>query len=495
MKIFDAEKIKILDQHTILHEPVASVDLMERAAQKVTDWLTSNCRTEHFAVFCGNGNNAGDGFAIARQLYQQGFEVDVFCDADKNFSADALINFKRAKEISGISFFSFDDLKNFPFTENTTIIDALFGTGLNRKISGKIAEVISLLNELKLHKVSVDIPSGLYADSSAEDNALIFNADQTLSFQFWKKSFLHPETGKYCGKVSILPIGLSEDFIQNQTTENYSVDQDFVSEIFQPRENFSHKGSFGKSVLVAGSLGKIGAAVLAVNAAMRSGSGITFAHAPDCGYVVLQSVCPEAMFISAGENFVSNFNIPKDAVCGIGPGLGTHPQTEAALKNFLHNYKKPAVLDADALNLIAQNPEYIELIAADSILTPHPKEFDRLFGGSKDSFERLEKAKEYSEKLGIIIVLKDHHTQTVNGNTVYYNLTGNSGMAKGGSGDALTGIITALLAQKYSSLHAAVLGVWIHGKAGDLAAGKLSKESMLASDLIGHLGAAFKALY
>lgn len=366
---------------------------------------------------------------------------------------------------------------------------------MNRKISGKIAEVISILNEITLYKVSVDIPSGLYADSNAEDDAVIFNSDETLSFQFWKKNFLHPETGKFCGKVNILPIGLNEDFIQNENTENFSVDQDFVSEIFRPRENFSHKGSFGKSVLVAGSLGKIGAAVLAVNAAMRSGSGITFAHAPYCGYTALQSVCPEAMFISAGENFVSNFNVPDDAVCGIGPGLGTHTQTEAAFKSFLQNHKKPAVLDADALNLIAQNPQYLDLIAADSILTPHPKEFDRLFGESKDSFERTEKAKEYSEKLGIVIVLKDHHTQTVNNKMVYYNLTGNSGMAKGGSGDVLTGIITALLAQKYSSVHAAILGVWIHGKAGDLAAGKLSKESMLASDLIGHLGAAFKLLY
>lgn len=494
MKIFTAEQIRQCDEFTIKHGGISSLELMERAATIVTEWLISNRSFQRCIIFCGSGNNGGDGFAVARLLYQQGYDVDVFTDENFEFSPDAAKNFERIKSVSGIDIFSFDELNVYHFATDNLILDALFGTGLNRPISGKVAEVISFLNTLEIPKVSIDIPSGLYADKNLENDSVVFKADDTLSFQFWKKSFLHPGTGSYCGNVHILDIGLSAEYIDKTFTKQFTVDSSVARKIYRPRDQFSHKGNFGKSAIVAGSYGKIGAAVLAVQAALRTGSGITFAVSPICGYEILQISCPEAMFIESGEKYANIFEIPDDAVCGIGPGLGTDEQTRNSLLSFLSSQKKSLVLDADALNIIASDPENLHLIPEGSVLTPHVKEFARLFGFGQNSFERLEIAQKSAKIHNIVIVLKGHYTQIVTSNSVYYNLTGNPGMAKGGSGDVLTGIITSLLAQNYSSEEAAILGVWLHGKAGDLAAEKHSQEAMLASDLIAELGNAFQRL-
>ncbi|MCU7616058.1 NAD(P)H-hydrate dehydratase [Chryseobacterium sp. PBS4-4] len=494
MKIFTAEEIKAADEFTIANVPITSISLMERAASKCAEWIFQHCKNySKFAVFCGKGNNGGDGFAIARMLYLKGFDVDVLIDlSNDKFSDDAQINYQRLKEISGILVHDFKDIDSFQFDQDTIIIDALFGTGLSRKLDGVYAELIEKLNKLNQVKISVDVPSGLFSDKIIEENQTIFQADYTLSFQFWKRSFLHPETGKFAGKVVILDIDLNKEYINKTPTDYFVIDDEMIKEIFKPKNDFAHKGTYGKAIIVAGSCGKIGAAVLATKSALKTGTGLTFTIAPNCGYEILQTSCPEAMFISGGKKYIEEIEIQKDSVYGIGPGLGTESQTEKSLLKFLKQSENPLLLDADALNIISKNQDHINLIPKNSVITPHPKEFERLFGTTEDSFERLELARIKAKELQIFIVLKDHHTQIIDPKgKVFYNITGNSGLAKGGSGDLLTGIITSLLAQKYSPENASILGVWLHGKAADFAAKKFSKESMLPTDVIGELGNVF----
>jgi len=496
MKIFTAEQIRNCDQYTIKNEPVSSVHLMERAAEACVEWISENCNNHrNFAVFCGSGNNGGDGLAIARMLYQKGFDVDVFTNTKAKFSSDAQENFKHVKEISGITIREFKEASGYRFDSRTVIIDALFGTGLSRKLDGDIKDLVEFLNRKKNIKISVDLPSGLMADALSDSDAVVFMADYTLSFQFWKKSFLHAETGKFAGKIEILDINLSQDYVEETETKDYVIDDEVIKKIFKVRSEFSHKGIYGKAVIIGGSYGKMGAAVLSTRAALKAGAGLTFTLAPKCGYEILQTSDPEAMFMEGGKDYIESFNVEETAVCGIGPGLGTHENTAKGLLKFLKNYTKPLILDADALNIISQNYESIQVIPEKSIITPHPKEFERLFGKTENSFERTELAKNKSREHQIFIVLKDHHTQIITPEgEVFYNITGNSGLAKGGSGDILTGIITSLLAQQYSEQEAAVLGVWFHGKAAEFAAEKYSKEAMLPSDVINEFGNVFSEL-
>ncbi|WP_312076211.1 NAD(P)H-hydrate dehydratase [Chryseobacterium sp.] len=497
MKIFDVQNIRKADLFTIENEPVSSISLMERAAHNCAEWIFEKCKNHtKFTIFCGNGNNGGDGFAIARMLYMKGFDVDVFINKEnEKFSDDTFINFKRVKEIPGISVFDFSEIKSYHFNEKTIIIDALFGTGLSGKIEGAYQKIIEDLNEIKVSKISIDIPSGMFADRLNGKSDTIFKADFTLTFQFWKKAFLHPETGRFAGKVSVLDINLNKEFTDKTQTNYFTIDDEIILKIFKPRNEFSHKGNHGKAVIVGGSYGKIGAVVLATKSALKTGSGLTFSVAPSCGYIILQTSLPEAMFIEGGEKSISNIEKVENTVFGIGPGLGTENLTENALIQFLKNQNEPVVLDADALNIVSKNSDYLNLIPENSIITPHPKEFERLFGRTENSFERLDLAKLKAEELQIYIVLKDHHTQVITpeGN-IFYNITGNSGLAKGGSGDILTGMITSLLAQKYSSEEAVILGVWLHGKAADFAAEKYSKEAMQPTDVINEIGNVFLQL-
>lgn len=496
MKILTAEQIRKWDRFTIENEPVSSIQLMERAAQACSNWISENCKNhKKIAVFCGNGNNGGDGLAIARMLYLKGFDVDIFIDSSQKFSEDAAVNFKKLRDFSGIYSKSFKDIDQYHFDSKTIIVDALFGTGLSRKIDGEYKILIDKLNERNNIKISIDVPSGLFTDSLTENNSTIFKADYTLSFQCWKKSFLHSETGKYTGKVIILDIDLSKAYISKTKTSDFVIDDSLVESIFKPRQEFSHKGTYGRATLVAGSYGKMGAAVLSTKSALRTGAGLTFTLAPQCGYEILQTSCPEAMFIEGGTQYIDKFEVEKDSVCGIGPGLGTRPETEKSFLQFLKKYSKPLIIDADALNIIAKDDKSLPLIPQNSIITPHPKEFERLFGSTENSFKRVELARKKAKDLQIYIVLKDHHTQVITPEgSVYYNITGNSGLAKGGSGDILTGILTSFLAQGYSEENTAVLSAWFHGKAADYAAEKYSKEAMLPTDVIHEFGNVFEEL-
>ncbi|RXM40964.1 bifunctional ADP-dependent NAD(P)H-hydrate dehydratase/NAD(P)H-hydrate epimerase [Chryseobacterium sp. CH21] len=497
MKIFTAEQIRNWDQFTIAHEPVSSIQLMERASMAVAHWISEHCKNhKKLVIFCGNGNNGGDGLAVARILYLKGFDVDVFVgDPKGKFSEDASVNLKRLRDMSGISVRKFDQIEQYNFDDKTIIIDALFGTGLSRPLEGEYKMLVEQLNAKKNNKISIDVPSGLSAEEMFDHDAVILKADYTLTFQCWKRTFLHPETGKYTGKIEVLDIDLSNGYSEKTETAYFVTDNALVESIFKPRNEFSHKGSFGKAVIIGGSYGKIGAAVLATKSALKTGVGLTFTLAPQCGYEILQTSCPEAMFIKGGEEFISNFETEKDFICGIGPGLGTHPETEKSFLDFLKNYNKPLILDADALNIISKDQKNLELIPKGSIITPHPKEFERLFGSTGNSFKRLELAREKAKELDVYIVLKDHHTQVITPQgKVFYNITGNSGLAKGGSGDILTGILTSLLAQGYSQEETCILSVWLHGRAADFAAEKKSKEAMLPTNVIDEFGNVFEEL-
>ena len=499
MKILALEQIRKCEELTIKEEDMPSVNLMERAANACAEWITKNLyQVKRFNIFCGKGNNAGDGYAIARILKAKGFYVKVFSFNPKELPPEAAKNHKRLRELGDIELLSFEKAYELKFEENSCVIDALFGMGLKGKIDHPdFIKIIDFLNGLEnVHKVSLDIPSGLYINDMYPEGTAIFKADYTLSYQFWKKAFLHPESGMYCGQVHILDIGLNKNYIDEVEVEHFISDDAKINSFFRRREAFTHKGRFGKSALIAGSYGKMGAAVLSVAAALRTGSGLVYSVSVDSGYHIMQTNNPEAMFRKGGNDFIDTITITDDEyTIGIGPGLGTEPQTQEAFANFLKSYNKPLVMDADALNIIAQNHQLLKHIPEGSIITPHIGEFERLFGQFKNSFERLDEAKKLAEELKVYIVLKDHRTQiiTLEGK-VYYNITGNSGMAKGGSGDVLTGIITSLLAQGYTSLQAALLGVWMHGKAGDFAAEAHSKESFLPSDLIHQLGEVFKLL-
>lgn len=491
MKILTANQIKNCDTATI-EKGISSISLMEKAATKCCDWMTDYFRNaEKFLIFCGNGNNGGDGFAIARILYEKGFDIEVFINKENmKFSRDAEVNFKKIKPISGITIKDYSEFEN----NNFIIIDALFGYGLNRELSDDFKNLIEKLNQIQVPKISIDIPTGLYADKIIEENSTVFKADFTLTFQFYKRSFLHPETGKFCGKIIVLNIDLDKDFINEIETDYFVIDENLIKEIYKPRGDFCHKGTFGRSVLVGGSYGKMGAILMSSLSALKTGSGLTFTIAPECGNVILQSQIPEAMFIGSGGNYIDKIEIQDKAVYGIGPGLGKEIETQKALLEFLENYKKSVVLDADALNILAENQK-LNLIPKNSVITPHPLEFERLFGKSANSFERIELAKQKAKELQIFIILKDHHTAVITPEKkVFYNITGNSGMAKGGSGDVLAGILTSLISQKYDIEKACIFGVWLHGKAGDFASEEFSKEAMLPTDLINHISTVFKHL-
>ncbi|WP_106916315.1 NAD(P)H-hydrate dehydratase [Chryseobacterium aurantiacum] len=497
MKIFTTEQIRSWDQFTISYEPISSIQLMERASMAVANWISEHCKNhKKMVVFCGNGNNGGDGLAVARMLYLKGFDVDVFVNDPKaKFSEDALVNLKRLNGISGVSVRKFSQIGEYSFDDKTIIIDALFGTGLSRPLDGEYKELVTLLNTKDQIKVSIDIPSGLSADRLLHEDSIVLKADYTLSFECWKRGFLHPETGKYTGKIKILNIGLHREYAEAEKTNYFVIDDGLAESVFKPRNDFAHKGNYGKALVVSGSYGKIGAAVLATKSALKTGVGLTFTLAPQCGYEIMQTSCPEAMFVKGGELWIDHFDVEKNMTVGIGPGLGTHEETRKGLLGFLENYSPSLVLDADALNIISENEKNLSLIPEKSIITPHPKEFERLFGKTEDSFKRLKLAVKKAAELSIYIILKDHHTQIITpGGKVFYNINGNAGLAKGGSGDVLTGILTSLLAQRYSEEDTCILGVWLHGKAADLAAEKHSKESMLPTDVIDELGNVFAEL-
>jgi ADP-dependent NAD(P)H-hydrate dehydratase / NAD(P)H-hydrate epimerase len=501
MKLLTLDQIRAWDTYTIEHEPITSIDLMERASTVFTNWFTTLYDSEKtIYVFCGTGNNGGDGLAIARLLHQKFYNVKVFiCHLSQSESNDFKTNIARLPLRSEILRGYLNENDTFPLIEkDAIIIDAMLGSGLSRPITGFWASFFEYLNESNNEIVSVDMPSGLFSDKTIKNTeGVAIEANHVFSFEIPKLSFFLPENQHFIQSFSYESIGLNKEFLENIHSNNIYTTFDFVKKIVKKRDKFSHKGSFGHALLVVGSFGMAGAAVLAARACMRSGVGVLTVHTPQCNRIILQTNVPEAMVRTDADEFAisqNNDSVIYEAI-GIGSGIGKAGRTASALKIYLSKTTQPMVIDADALNLIADNPEMLLLIPKHSILTPHPKEFERLFGKTKDDFERLELLRNKAKSLKINILMKGAHTIVANTEGVcFFNSTGNAGMATAGSGDVLTGIITGLLAQGYEPSDAAILGVYLHGLAGDFAAEKVGQEALIASDIVENLGFAFKEL-
>lgn len=497
MKILSATQIKAADEHTIHSLPISSIDLMERAAARCTDWLTANYAKETlFVVLCGSGNNGGDGLAITRMLHKHGYGVKAFLlPTSKELSRDCESNFVRLQRVSaGLVEDLRPDTYITDIAEHIVIIDAILGTGLNRPAEGWVAKFIEKINELPNKVISIDMPSGLPADSLPGEHDAVIDASDTLSFQFYKRSFLHPEGGKKCGRVHILDIGLDATFINNTVTHYNIISRDKVLKHYKPRQQFSHKGTYGMAFLVGGSYGMMGAIALVGKAALRAGAGKVRILLPEAGYDIIQTLVPECMCITKGQHHINNITEWEDAdAIGIGSGMGTDDNTVAAFCSFIEAVKEPIVIDADALNIIAKHPDLLNKIPKGSILTPHPKEFERIFGKTNDTMQRVELGRIQAMRYGLNIVLKDTYTVVIDPEgECWYNLVGNAGLATAGSGDVLAGIVTGLLAQTYAPTVAAMLGVYLHGKAGEYASLQHSKEAMVAGDIVESLGKAFR---
>ncbi|MCJ8497016.1 NAD(P)H-hydrate dehydratase [Chryseobacterium salipaludis] len=491
--IYSAIQIRNWEDTVMKETHCTEIDLVQQAAAAFTDkFLQQFGKEKPVQMLCGNGNNGADGWAIAALLKREGVAVSVFADSGAKQSNAAEYYRQQYKAHDNTNIYP---LENFPASSNASalLIDALFGLGLNRPFTGMFAVVIKAANNSTQYKIAVDLPSGMSADTVPEKESAIFCANETFTFQSLKKTMLQPETAPLYGKITLLDLGFERSLAPQ--TYLFAFNQQAAENIYRPRPSFSHKGTFGKVLIAAGSYGKMGAAVLATRAALHTGAGLTTTLAPSCGHEILQISCPEAMFTAGGEKHLTTIEPGEELTVAVGPGIGTEPETAKALEKFLKGWKKPCVLDADALNLIAKEPELLNYIPAQSILTPHPKEFERLFSPTENSMEQQKLASEKAAEHQLIIILKGHRTQVIlPDGTVCYNTTGNAGMAKGGSGDVLTGMLVSLLAQNYSPAETALFGVWLHGAAGDVAAARYSQEAMLPGNLIDSIGEVFRQL-
>jgi ADP-dependent NAD(P)H-hydrate dehydratase / NAD(P)H-hydrate epimerase len=502
MKIFNTEQIRRLDALTIQLEPITSLNLMERASKSFCQWFARQFpnRNQKVFVVCGTGNNGGDGLAITRLLSKDYYDVTAYLLlVNKDISKDTYENLRNLKRFGNTN--PCRDVnegdKNLPtFPPGSILIDAIFGSGLNKPLSGYWEKFVEHLNQQPITRVAVDIPSGMFADKPTEGTSIL--ADWTFSFEFPKLGFFFAENQHRLGHWTFGSIGLHAASIQQAHTPYYLLDEKMVKPLLRSRQRHDHKGTFGHALLVAGSYGKMGAAILAAKACLRSGAGLLTVHAPKCGYEILQISIPEAM-VSVDEHQYSVTNVHEDLskykAIGIGCGIGTNELAAQGLADLLRRTNSPVVIDADGLNLLAGHPDFFSLIPKNSILTPHVKEFERMFGPSANDFARNDMALRKAQELGIYLILKGANTAIAcPDGTCIFNNNGNPGMATGGSGDVLTGIITGLLAQGYSPLDACQLAVYLHGMAGDLAMLDLQQEALLASDITSHLGRAFKHL-
>jgi len=498
MKVLTTEQIREADQYTITHEPIRSADLMERAANALMAWLLTRFHGAHpFRIYAGFGNNGGDGIAIARLLAENGRRVylHVLFSA-KGYSADAQENLNRLDR-NALWEFSYlktaDDLP--PSAQDEIIIDALFGSGLTREPDELAASVIDHINSQPAKVVAVDIPSGLFGEDNRTNTLRhAVKAHMTLTLQVPKLCMFFPEYQRFTGEWYVVPIGLHPDFFSQVPAGLHYISGADCKSWVHVRNKYDHKGTFGHCLIIAGSKGKAGAAVLSARAALRTGCGLATLMVPDQCLPVVQTAVPEAMGIADHhpEIWTTVPDMAPFSATGIGPGLGTAPETAMAFEKLIAVADKPMVLDADALNLISRNPGLMTRLPKNCILTPHPGEFRRLFGNQPDHFSMFEKLKEVSATFGQVVVLKGAHTMVAGPDgSVWFNTTGNPGMATAGSGDVLTGIITSLLAQGYDPFTAARAGVFIHGLAGDIAANIKGQESLVAGDITEHIGQAF----
>ncbi len=500
MKIFSAQQIYEADKSTIQKEGISSDELMERAAMQVFEWMHSRLRGTqvNIKLFCGIGNNGGDGMVLARKLNEHGYSISVYVVnySDKR-SKDFLLNLERLRDAKVWPDFINEESDLPEISPSDIVVDAIFGIGLNRAPDEWVANLIKHINNSRAFVLSVDVPSGLPIDQSPWEPSSVLRASYVLSFQVPKLVFFLPKTGVYVNQWEILDIGLDQEYITNTETDFELIGRPEVLPMYCPRLKFSHKGTYGHAVVIGGSYGKIGAVQLASNACLTVGSGLVTAFVPKCGYSSLQTAVPEVMVLTdSREKNISEIGISFDAsAVGIGMGIGMDDDTVSAFGSFLKKSRSPMVIDADGLNILSQNPEMLADVPELSVLTPHPKELERLIGYWTSDFEKLEKAKAFASKYNLVVVIKGAHTITIYKGKGYVNTTGNPGMATAGSGDVLTGMITGLMAQGYSSLNAAIFGVYLHGLAGDLGVSSKGYEALKASTIVENIGNAYLELF
>ncbi len=491
MKMFIAESIKLLDKYTIEHEPISSVDLMERAATAIADAVIRlhPDASAPVAVFAGCGNNGGDALAVARMLFERGYSVEVWSvNPNDSMSPDCSENFQRLCGTGAKIHCVTGEFNESLLSKDTLIIDGLFGSGLNRPLSDVFSRIVRYINKSGCTVYSIDVPSGLMCEDNADNSPDdIVCADITFTLQFPKLSFLFAENERYIGRFEILDISLLPEAVDRMETEYFMTEFEDVRALFHPRSKFAHKGNFGRALLVAGSQGMAGASVLAARAALRSGVGTLTLCLPHCNNVVAQCAVPEAMTLPdvCETHLSTSVATERFSAVAIGPGIGRHHDTEHALLQFIDTASSPMVLDADALNIVSSNIDYLFRLPKGTVITPHPTEFDRLAGHSESSYERLQKARAFAQKYKLVVVLKGAYTAVVSDSCeCYFNTTGNPGMATAGSGDVLTGIILALLSQGIEPLSAARLAVYVHGLAGDVCAKKMGQTALMSGDIV-----------
>ena len=498
MKLFTANDIRTIDAETIKAEGITSLNLMERAASAVAFEVISRwAPSQRIVIFAGPGNNGGDALAVARLLIDQGFRPEVVLFNTKGtLSPDCEANRDR---LNKMEYEAFQEVtKSFKMPEissSDVVIDGLFGLGLSSSLRGGYTTLARTISDSGAYVVSIDMPSGLFADNNSTNiRNKIVHANLTLTFQFPKLAFFFRENNECLGQWKVLDINLNSDAIRRTPSMHYLIDRRGVKEALRPRNPFSDKNDYGRLLIVAGSLGMTGAAILTARAALRTGVGLVSVHAPGCCYIPLQTAVPEAIVDQDKDScHTSEIIADKRYTVALGPGISTHPLTATAIESFLRQATSPVVLDADALNCIAEHRSLLNIIPQGSIITPHQREFDRLFGDFYNDEERFGRALEMAKFLKIVIVLKGHYSFVFRPDgKVFINNTGNPGMATAGSGDVLTGIIAALLAQRYRSDMAASLGVFIHGLAGNIAAQRFGEWSMTAGDIVDCVAPAIK---
>ncbi len=497
-KIFSSQQIKIVDDYTIKQEPVSSFELMERASRELFARITALVnRNDEVMVFAGTGNNGGDGLAVARMLRESSYRVKLYVvNISEKRSEEWQKNLDKFNATGGTVATLVNDSQSIPLIPaRSVVIDAIFGSGLTRKAEGIASDVINAINNSGPFVISIDVPSGLSGDDmSMSDSASVVRANHTLVIQFPRLSFMFRENRHFTGEWTIVPIGLHPVAIARTETPYYYTDKAYVQSLLRSRGKFDHKGNYGHALLVAGSDGKMGAAVLAARAALRIGAGLLTCHIPRGGNDIVQISVPEAMTIAdRNELCISeiDLSVNYDSIA-IGPGIGIGAEAQIAFNRVIKNCRVPLVIDADGLNILGHNKGWIKMLPPDTILTPHPKEFARISGETENSFDRLRRQIEFSVKYKCIVVLKGAYTSVaLPDGRVFFNSTGNPGMATAGSGDVLTGIILGLLSQGYEPESAAITGVYLHGLAGDIAAAEKCQESVIASDITEKLYAAY----
>ena len=499
MKIFSSTQIHELDKYTIDHEPIKSIDLMERAASRIVAEICHLCTAYNtIVVFAGPGNNGGDALAVARILASEGLKVKAWLfNTTGRLSADCKTNRDRLTGMKELDSFTMviDEFDPPTLDASTLVIDGLFGVGLNKPLTGGYASLVKYINASPSKVVSIDMPSGLMSESNEYNvRSNIIRADVTVTIQQPKLSFLFAENQQFIGELKVVDINISKEGMAQVDAHVTILEEDDVRCRMRQRDDFAHKGTMGHALIIAGSRGMAGAAMLATKACLRSGVGKVTVHTPAANIIPLQIGVPEAILDIDPDNcfFTEAVSTDRFQAMGIGPGLGNNENSAITMIGQLRRAQCPIVIDADAINILATHKAWMQQLPAGCILTPHIGEFERLEGASSDSYDRLSKAIILADRQQAYIVLKGHYTAIVTpGGRIMFCPTGNSGMATAGSGDVLTGVITALLARGYAQADACLVGTYLHGLAGDIAAEKFGKESLMASDIIDALPEAF----